>query len=187
MTTAEYGDVLVSGVHLSQFQSICESWDEHGLSFTSDEGSQRTADPIGSIILTKDPSLPHEVAHSAVLAILWKQLIMAGLDQYFVICGSQTLPFGQGKCKEADASLTYMRKCISTQLAYVVVKQSTSYSLDQCRCLSLLKVGDPIITCFLYTRTSCTNTARMIAGHKVPILVVEVACSQSTQSLQQVR
>ena len=113
MTTAEYGDVLVSGVHLLQFESICESWDEHGLSFTTEDGSQ--PDLIGSISLTKDPTLPHEMAHSAVLAVLWEQLILLGLKQYFVLCGSTTLPFGQGQRKEADASLAFKRECMMSQ------------------------------------------------------------------------
>lgn len=107
MAKAEYGDVLVSGAHLSQFEAICESWDEHGFSFVTEDGSQ--PDPIGSISLTKDPSLPHEMAHSAVLAVLWEQLILVWLKQYFVLCGSTTQPFGQGQRKEADASLAF--KC----------------------------------------------------------------------------
>ena len=31
-----------------------------------------------------------------------------------------------------------------------------------------------------------TNTVQLAAGHKVPVMVVEVACSQTTASLQQV-
>lgn len=110
MATAEYGSMLVSDVHLSQFDSICESWDEHGFSFSTEDSNSNQPDPIGSIYLTKEPSLPHEMAHSAVLAILWEQLILAGLNKHFVICGSATLPFGQGQRKEADASLAFKRE-----------------------------------------------------------------------------
>ena len=117
MPTAECGEVLISGMHLSQFELICESWDEHGFSFTTEDGSQ--PDPIGSINLTKDPSLPHEMAHSAVLAVLWEQLILLGLKQYFVLCGSTTLPFGQGHRKEADASLAFKREDTFNNIAAV--------------------------------------------------------------------
>ena len=108
-TATEYGSVLVSDVRLSHFDSISEYLDEHGFSFTSHDTSSQP-DPIGSICLTKEPSLPHEMAHGAVVAALWTQLVLAGLDGHFMLCGLRAFPFGPGRRKEADASPAFKRE-----------------------------------------------------------------------------
>ncbi len=102
--------VLLTQVRRSAFEAISEAEDRRGLSFTFDP-ADLDPDPLGTVTLTADHTIPHERAARGMGRRIIFTLYHLGVDpDMYQDSGSGRFTFGPGRYKEPDDSFQCHRR-----------------------------------------------------------------------------
>ncbi|KAG2496035.1 hypothetical protein HYH03_005957 [Edaphochlamys debaryana] len=120
--------VLPPPIHQSLFDSIVEIDSCRGLAFEPSSPETSSADPLGHVLRSKDPSKPHEKVVRGLERELNVTSLWLGLAWSFDGSGSTTTNFGDGSRKEPDACYDYFAPGRQHGILALVVEVAKSQS-----------------------------------------------------------